>query len=71
MECFGSLINHRRPAFLSVVEKVRHIMASRAPDSNIVAQKLSKFSCGSVDPSYALRFDECLKVVGTGVAIIS
>ena len=58
-------MNYRRPAFLSVVEKARHIMASEALDNNITARKPSKCSCGSVDPSYASRFDGCLTVVGS------
>ena len=34
IECQDSLVNHRRPTLLSVVEKARHIMASKAPESN-------------------------------------
>ena len=71
MECLSKPMNHRSLAFLRVVEKAQHIMASRAPDSSIAAQKPSRCSNGSVDPSYASRLVGCLKVAGTGVAIIS
>ena len=71
MECLGKPMNHRSPAFFSVVEKARHIIMSKAPNNSIVAWNPSRCSYGSVDPSYALRLVGYLKMVGTGVVIMS
>ena len=69
MEFLGSLMNHQRSAFLSVMEKVRHIIVLGAPDNNIEALNPSRCSYELMDLSYASRLVSGLKLAGVGTTI--
>ena len=70
-ECLGNPINHQRPTFFNVVEKVQHMISLRALESSIITLNPSRWSCGSVNPLYCSKLVRGLKLIGIRTIITS